>query len=143
MENKKTRLFEISLLNILFCMVVVFAHVSSKAIDSYGEFSTVSPQYLFAMLSQRLSRFVVPGFIFLSGLKMMLNKKDKFSHKKFYIKRLKSVVLPYLAWVVIYYLYDMFTSKAAFDVFKFARGLFLGNAAHLYFVVVIDRKSVV
>jgi len=138
MEAKKTRLFELTLMNVFFCMLVIFAHISSKAIEAYGANSTVSLQYLFAFMSQRYTRFVVPGFIFMGGLKLFLHKKEKFSLGKFYVKRLRSIVLPYLAWVIIYYLYIIAKNNVPFNAVELAKYFAVGNiAAHLYFVVVI------
>ena len=68
MEVKsKTRRHEISFLNVVFCMLVVFIHIISYAVAS---FSPGSINYNLAMFPWRLSSFVVQGFVLLSGIKL-------------------------------------------------------------------------
>ena len=60
---------ELSLLNIIFCLLVIFIHIASAPIAGLSKGSW---QYGVFFVPWRLSSFVVQGFIFLSGLKMFL-----------------------------------------------------------------------
>lgn len=135
-QNNKPRLFEISLLNVFLCILVIFIHISSKPISLVNKDSL---QYLALMIPWRLSAFVVYGFIFLSGFKLMLTKHDNFSYSKFLSKRAFSIVIPYILWVLIYYLYFCFIEKYFPFKFNDLLGYTLrGNlVAHFYFIITI------
>ena len=72
----KTRKTEISMLNILLCLMVVFIHVSSAPVSQLNKESF---QYITVMVPWRLSAFVVQGFIFLSGLKFFIKGTENFN----------------------------------------------------------------
>ena len=65
---------ELSSMNIVFCLLVIFIHVSSAPVTGL---SKESWQYAVFFVPWRLSAFVVQGFIFLSGLKMFLKEDTK------------------------------------------------------------------
>lgn len=134
-NNKKTRLFEISLLNVFFCLLVVFVHASSKTVTDLDKSSW---QYLAVMVPWRLSTFVVQGFIFLSGLKLFLNKSNGIAYGKFFAGRVRYIVLPYIAWVFIYYVYFCANDYFSFNLSDFCRYVLVGNlVSPFYFVIVI------
>lgn len=81
--NKK---YEISFLNTLFCVLVIFIHVVSAPVTDL-EKGTAAWTAVF--VPWRLSAFVVQGFIFLSGMKMFLNTGRKIDYKKYYLSRFK------------------------------------------------------
>ena len=133
----KKRIGELTLLNVLFAMLVIFIHVSSRPLMALRQegFS-----YLAVMTLWRLSSFATQGFIFLSGFKLIYNLKDKLELGKFYAGKIKRIFLPYLVWVVIYYL--------LFVALKFLpeqnhipailKHMLLGDlVGHMYFVPVI------
>jgi len=101
METKNRHLTEFSICSVIFCLIVVFIHVSSEAVTLYNKQSVI---YIIVLSLWRLSSFVVQGFIFLSGLKLFL-KSGGFSYKRFYISRLKRVVIPYIVVFCLFYLY--------------------------------------
>lgn len=125
---------DIVFLNILFCLLVILIHISSEVIT---EMSRSQTMYWVVLVLSKMSAFVVQGFILLSGVKLFL-KAGNLNYGKFYLSRLTSVVLPYIAWVFIYYLYFCYKD---YYVFSWAElGSFLLNgklSAHFYFVVVI------
>ena len=138
METKKTnrpRFFEISLLNVFLCLLVIFIHVSSKPVTTLDKNSL---SYLAIMLPWRLSSFVVYGFIFLSGLKLLMTKSDGFSYRKFLLGRFFSIAVPYILWVFIYYIYFCLKNYFPFRLVDLVRYIFVGDlVGHFYFVITI------
>lgn len=132
----KAKLKEISLFNVLLCFFVILIHLTSTPLAHYNSASLIF--ILFYILNRALC-FCVPAFLFLSGFKLR-NKYagDKFSVIKFYLGRLKKIVLPYLLAAVIYfsyYLYKNFYTLSAKDIFE---GIILGKAAaHFYYIMII------
>lgn len=134
-QLRKPRKFEISLMNVLFCILVVFIHVSSAPIS---ELNKLSWQYILVFIPWRLSSFVVQGFIFLSAIKMFLNKGQKLDYKKFYLSRLKSIIMPYVLLVIVYYLYFVYNSYFTFSLKELIRYILLGDlVGHFYFIIII------
>lgn len=131
MEGRKQ---EITLLTVLMCLLVIFIHVSSAPITGLQRDSL---QYLLVFIPWRLSAFVVQGFVLLSGLKLFLKRQPTLG--KFYWDRVKSILIPYVLWVVIYYLYFVYLRHYFPFSFKdLGRYLVVGNlSSHFYFVVVI------
>jgi len=126
---------EISVLNVLFCLMVIFIHVTSYPITNLSPYSAaVKVLYIF----QRFSGVAVYGFIFLSGLKLFLNNGKKIKLKKYYLLRVKRVFIPYLIFTTFYYLYEANRGYFNFS-YKELFGFYLnGNVeCHLYFVVII------
>lgn len=133
----KKRVYEISVLNVLFALLVIFIHVSSNPVTILDK---TELSYMAVMTFWRLSSFVVQGFIFLSGFKMFFNRKDKFEPLKFYIGKVKNIILPYIIWVVIFYFYFKIRGflPEQNDFFAIVRHIFMGDlAGHFYFVPVI------
>jgi len=97
--KKKT---EISYMNIFLCLLVVFIHVSSEPVSKLDKSGL---PYIFIMVPWRLSAFVVQGFIFLSSLKIFLKPISHFDYLSFIKNRVKTILFPYIIWVMIYYLY--------------------------------------
>ena len=136
-DTKKARFFEISLLNVFFCMLVIFIHVSSKPVTSLDKNAW---QYFAVMIPWRLSGFVVQGFIFLSGLKLFLNKSNGFVYHKFLFKRFFSIILPYIAWVFVYYIYFCMNNYFPFRITDLIKYIFFGNlVSHFYFIIIIAQ----
>ena len=97
----RERKTEISYLNILLCLFVIFIHIISFAVSGF-EAGTLS--YNLAMFPWRMVSFVVQGFILLSGVKLFLTKKDEMKYGKYLVSRIKGVILPYIFSFVIYYI---------------------------------------
>ena len=68
------RRIELSLLNVLFCLIVIMIHILSYPVS---QLDVGTAEYTAVMLLWRLMSFVVQGFVLLSGLKMFLTKKDR------------------------------------------------------------------
>ena len=134
LEVNRRRKKDIVFLNILFCFLVIFIHISSEVVVEMPR-DTLFFKTVFC--TQRLSSFVVQGFLLLSGVKLFLNKGDRINYFKFYKGRLLRVVLPYVIWVFIYYCYFC---KENYFVFSFEElGHFIINgdlSAHFYFIII-------
>lgn len=131
--TKKRR--ELSVCNVVFCLLVLFIHISAEPVTLYDKQSVL---YIATLSLWRLSSFVVQGFLFLSGVKLFLPTTRRFSYRKFYLSRLKRVVLPYIAAFVLFYLFFLATGAVEANPLDAARRLALGDlTAHFYFVVVI------
>lgn len=133
MERK--RRVEISVLNTLFCLIVIFIHIISYPVAA---FSANTPEYNVVMIPWRLCSFVVQGFVMLSGVKLFLNKKENLSFGAYLKGRIKGVIVPYSVCFAVYYLcfflvYD-YTFDAGFILKKFITG---DLVCHLYFIPII------
>lgn len=130
----KKRKSEISYMNIFFCMGVILIHVLSDAVT---ELPRDSVPYMYIYNIWRMLTCAVPGFIFLSGLKLSL--KPITDYKKFYLRRVTSVLIPYLVWVPVYYYFSWkwhyYPEIGVRDFFvRLADGT---STAHFYFIIVI------
>lgn len=97
------RLPELSRLNVLFCLLVVWIHVSSQAVSSLDRGSW---QFALVYIPQRLAFVAVPGFFLLSGLKLTLPRPDgaPFRLIPYWTRRVRTILVPYLIAVTVYYL---------------------------------------
>lgn len=59
--SSQKRLLELSMMNVLFCMLVILIHVSSEPVSVLSKDSAA---YIAVMAPQRLSSFVVQGSYF-------------------------------------------------------------------------------
>ncbi len=133
----KKRIGEVTVLNVLFAMLVIFIHISSNPVlvlDKQGL------PYMVVMAFWRLSSFVVQGFIFLSGFKMFYSRKEKFEPGRFYIGKVKNILLPYILWVIIFYFY--LRSRGFLPqqnhITAIIKHIFVGDlVGHFYFIPVI------
>lgn len=64
---------EISFVNIVLCLLVMWIHICSTAITGFPKESMA---FLGVYVPWRLSAFVVQAFLFLSALKLFLSKKE-------------------------------------------------------------------
>lgn len=134
---KEKRLFELSAMNILLCLMVIFIHVTSEPVTGYMKNSF---PYAVVCIAQRGVLFVVQGFIFLSGLKLMKSKNRERSYFSFCWDRFRRILLPYLLWVLIYYGYFIRIGWMSFDWGELLRYIFVGNlVSPFYFVVIITQ----
>lgn len=90
---------EITVMNCIFCMIVMFIHVSSIAVSTASK-ETV---YYFLLVSaSRSSAFVVQGFVFLSSFKLFCNKIQP-QYIPYVLGKVQKIYIPYLIWNTIYY----------------------------------------
>ena len=132
----KERLTEIEYLRAIACFSVILVHITAGYLflDTTGTVSKI----LLLILNRALT-YVVPAFIFISGLVLSYNYQDKtVDYFKFIKKRIKNIAVPYFCWTAIFYL--IFIQQRIYKVSFafFLEKLFLGDMVyHLYFVVII------
>jgi len=131
--NKK-RLSEISYMNLLFCILVVFIHVLSESVTRYDP-STF--QFYAVAIPQKLSSFVVQGFLFLSGFKIYKFWKTPFKPITFWIKKTKAIFAPYFLWVLIFYCFFLYKGYLTFNIADLLRRTALGTLISPYYFIVI------
>lgn len=131
----KKRKPELSLMNIFFCLTVIFIHINSEAVNMANRSSM---QYAAVYILWQATSFVVYGFVFLSGIRQFINLKPKFNVREFYVKRMKTVLVPYLIWVVFYYIFDCVTHVEAYNLHNLIYYMYSGDyIGHFYFVIII------
>ena len=91
---------ELSWLNLAFCAMVLLIHCSSQPVAALR---TDSWQFALVYLLQRLSFVSVYGFFLLSGVKLTLPRRRRMSAGEYYRGRLRSIFLPYLLCMLVYY----------------------------------------
>lgn len=134
-KKERKRRPELSMLNVLFCLTVIFIHVISSVMVL---FQPGTVEYNVLMIPWRLSTFVVQGFIMLAGLKIFLNGKDKLPFHRYITRRFLAIIVPYTLCYAIYYVYYVVVYDYVFDI-KFMLELYLvgGLACHMYFIPLI------
>lgn len=131
---------EINFANVGLCLLVMLIHILSKAV---GALNRESLQYAAVFIPWRLASFVVQGFIFLSALKYFMKYENKkLDYGQFLLSRIKTVILPYILWNLIYHFALIPLGYFIFDPASFvpemAGYLIRGDMiSHFYFVVVI------
>ncbi|MBQ7400168.1 MAG: acyltransferase [Clostridia bacterium] len=128
----QSRKSEISYLNIILCLFVIFIHIISFAVSNF-QYGTLS--YNLAMFPWRMVSFVVQGFILLSGVKLFLTKKDEQKYGHYLVSRIKGVILPYVFSYVIYYVFYFLVYDYPLDIVFITKHLLLGSlVCHFYFI---------
>lgn len=131
---KTQRKEEVVVLNIFYCLLIIFIHSSSDMI-SYGARESLT--YLLVLGLWRLSFFAIQGFIFLSAYKSVLIPGE-FHYGSYLKKRVRVIFLPYVLWNVIYYLNFVFWGYFPFSLGDLLYYIAAGTlSAPFYFVIVI------
>jgi len=91
------------------------------------------------------STYVVPPFIFISGVTLYYRYKDcELDSFDFYYKRFKSTFIPYFIWVAIYNIFFIRYFGYELSIEFFIKNLMLGSMVyHLYFVVIIAQFYII
>lgn len=137
MEHSKKKIFTISVLETFLCLFVIFIHLSSDVLIH------TNPQSVFTgfiFFCSKAVSFVVPAFIFSSAFKLTMKyKNEKVNYFLYLWNRLKNIYLPYVIWVVIYYIYFVYCLQYFnFSITDLLRYIVSGDlVAHFYFVIVI------
>ncbi len=136
-QTKQKRLPELSYLNVLFCIMVICVHILSEPVTMLDKLSI---QYFVTYTPWKLFQFVTQGFVFLSGLKLFIKDRSDMNAGRFYLERAKRVLLPYLLWVIIYYLYFIWIGWYSFSLSELFHYIIAGDlVAHFYFVIIIAQ----
>ncbi|NLM45152.1 MAG: acyltransferase [Clostridiales bacterium] len=95
------------------------------------------------ILANQLFRFGTPVFMMISGFVLFYNYRnfDEFDYRKFYIKKVKYIAVPYFIWSIFYYLlnhHKTLISTGTIELGQVVKTILLGNAyPHLYFIFLI------
>ena len=126
---------EISFLNTVLCLLVMFIHICSPAVTGLQKESL---QFACVFLPWRVSAFVVQGFLFLSALKFFRGMKDEFRYGTFLWSRVKKIGIPYVVATVISYFGLIYLGYYAFDLKFLMKSLALGNMiSPFYFIIIL------
>lgn len=135
--EKKQKLEELFLMTSFLCCFVVLIHTSSEGVTNLEIGTWVHKEFF--MFNKALS-FVVPAFVFLSGLKLTYSYKGKdFLFLQFIKKRFTKILIPYTFWYIAYYRFltpigFMETKTIQQHIFSFIMG---DLVSPFYFVTII------
>ncbi len=126
---------EISVLNVLFCLMVIFIHVTAAPITGHNTTEHVSRILFFI---HRMCGVAVHGFVFLSSVKLFLKDTSKIDYRKYIKGRFSRIYIPYLIFVVIYYLFEVTRGFYEFNIPQLLEFILFGSGeSHFYFIFVI------
>ena len=135
LNSQQTKKPELSLLNIISCMLVILIHIISYTVYAYPEKSIMFNLFLFMWRSASIA---VQCFLMLAGIKFFVAKKDEMPYLKYIGSRIKKIVLPYSICFIAYYLLYMLLYDYPFDIAFILRNFFNGNLIyHFYFIPLI------
>lgn len=126
-------------MNAIACLLVILIHVLSLGISSAN---AASWQAALIYFPSRISAFVVPLFLYTGAVKMA----RQFEHTeitwnvylRYCLRRIFKIYVPYVLWVIIYYICFWKIGYVRGDIHEFFSGLFLGNlSAPFYYIVVV------
>lgn len=103
----------ISILNILSCFAVVMLHTNS----CFWNFS-YERYWWTANIIESIMYFAVPIFFMITGV-TLLDYREKYSTKEYFMKRIKKTLIPFFVWsfiglIYIYFPFDKYTD----DIFS-------------------------
>ncbi len=126
---------EISVLNVLFCLMVIFIHVTAAPIMGHYTTENVSRILFFI---HRMCGVAVHGFVFLSSVKLFLKDTSKIDYRKYIKTRFHKIYIPYLIFVTIYYLFEVTRGFYEFNIPQLCEFILFGSGeSHFYFIFVI------
>lgn len=109
---KREKNYNMELLRVVACIMVVCIHVTNYYSRDYGEISNAS--YLFSIIVNGLCRLAVPLFFMISGFlllpEVLVIKKS--------IHRVWSTFCVLVLWSGIYYLWDLYFRHRSYHFFK-------------------------
>lgn len=121
-------------MNCIFCLLVMFIHVSNIALSTVNKESI---SYLLMLSATRSSAFVVQGFVFLSAFKLFCNDAPQ-KYIPYMFGKIKKIYVPYLIWNGIYYVNFVQNGYFHYSLQDFIKYCINGTlSAPFYFVVFI------
>lgn len=94
--------YYIDTLKVLACIAVIFLHTSAGLIYSFKIID--HSWWWYANIVDSITRFGVPIFLLVSGL-LILDPQKEESLSEYFRKRIKKVIIPFIAWSFIYILW--------------------------------------
>jgi len=142
MMNPNKRIFYYDALRALAIIGIVFCHTAVY----FMPFSLNNVNLYGVAFLDCLRDFSIPIFVMLSGT-LLLNRHESF--KLFFKKRLSRLLIPFVFWVLIYFIYsDSYTSSNFFNIFLGTTGTlgvtfwFVWMIIVMYFGIFIINKIV-
>lgn len=129
---KKQRISELDFLRTIAFLAVVLQHVLGAYIRrDILQWEKVGLSGLFFA-----TKFAVPTFVFVSGIVLFYNYYEKLHYRRFILKRIKDILIPYIIWSGLYYFY--YTPANNRNIWGLIKSIALGEAGyHLWYVVMI------
>jgi len=100
--DTRSRVAEFDILRALCCLGVLMIHISGYISTQPVERTSFAGIIVYGLLNEGV-RYALFGFMFLSGLLLTLRHSGNFKFRPFMGKRVASILVPYLVWVVIYF----------------------------------------
>lgn len=129
-------------LRTLATFAVILIHVSSPVVNmAYG--GKQMNYWWVGNIIDSAVRFAVPVFLMLSGASLL---SKEYELKDFYVKRIKRVLIPFLFWMLAYWVFFWFTDHPEkhpqndlSSIFNWAIGVFMerGISKHFWFVYML------
>jgi surface polysaccharide O-acyltransferase-like enzyme len=131
-----TRYYYLDYLRIYATIAVVTIHVSASIVSA-NPLETDLFRWLSGNFYETLSRASVPIFVMISGA-LLLNDNRSLTTRQFLKKRVSKIVIPLVAWSIIYYLAKAFNNINVYSIKEFIYQFFTDNiVAHLWFMYTI------
>ncbi len=134
---EKQKLNELFILTSFLCCFVVMIHLSSYPVNLL---TVGSWQHKIFFLGNKALSFVVPGFVFLSGLKLTYLYREKdFVFSDFMKKRFSKILIPYVFWYIAYtILFRLLGYAEAKTLIQHLFSFFMGDlVSPFYFITII------
>lgn len=130
---KKNIHSEVNVMSAILCLCVITIHLTATPVT---QLMPGSLWHILIFIVNKVLVFSVPGFLFLSGFKLFSQYGQReYDLKQFYAKRLRSVVLPYVICVLLYFVYYYAKHWAAIS--SIPEFILLGTlASHFYYIVI-------
>lgn len=127
---------ELSALNVLFCLMVAFYHIASATLASLDHLGL---PFAILLVLQRMACVSLPGFFFLSGLKLTLPSPGRNrTLPQYYLSRANRLLVPYILAAAVHYLIFVRLGWYSFSLGEFTRLTLRGSlSAQFYFVIVL------
>lgn len=126
-------------MNAVACLLVILIHVLSLGITRADP---AAWQSAVIYIPWRLAAFVVPMFLFTGAVKVAWQfgegKLSPETYLRYMLRRFQKTYLPYVAWVVIYYIYFLHINYVRGGLREFVSYLLIGNlSAPFYYIVIV------
>lgn len=140
MQKKSRRAEELSYLNAIACLMVIFIHVAS-----YGIVNATPDSWQAAVIyfPWRLAACVVPTFLFSSAVKMAFQYEEHYtfrSYTGYMLGRVRNIYLPYALWCLVYYAVYLLLGYYAFSPVHFLKMHFAGTMSAPFYYIVIAMQ---
>lgn len=129
---------ELDYMNAVACLLVILIHVLSLGIT---QADPAAWQSAVIYIPWRLAAFVVPMFLYTGAAKVAWQFENRTISPGMYFRyilgRFQKVYLPYVVWVIIYYLYFLRIHYVQGNFREFFSYLLIGNLSSPFYYIVI------